>query len=214
LLAAGGYACVRGARQGRRWPHGFVAAWLAVPLALSFAVSLAKPMFVSRYLILCLPALVLFGAAGIAKARPPVVAAALAALLACYSGTRLIDHYGNPDSQNWRAATRYVVDSTRSGDAVIFFPTWASKPFGYYARRMGAPEPPKLGANELAEKRRIWLVIRGSDAAADPSGLRQRRSSLPERLRLSAKRSFTGVEVELYESDRSGRTQSIRPPGA
>jgi mannosyltransferase len=198
LLAGGCYAAALGAREERFWPHGLVAAWLLAPLALSFVISLVTPMFLPKYLILCLPALVLFGAAGIARARPPVVAGALAALLIGICVTRLIGLYQQEARENWREATRYVLASSRSDDGVVFFPTWARKSFAYYARQMGAPEPAKLSGQALSGKRRVRLVIRMSDAAADRSALLRVQSSLRESFHLAGQRSFRGVAIELY----------------
>ena len=70
LLASGCLATMfRGPLQ-RRWPIGFLASWLLVPIAMSFLVSFVKPMFLSYYLIACVPALTLLAAAGIGRIFP------------------------------------------------------------------------------------------------------------------------------------------------
>ena len=71
----------------RRWrPTAailFCAAWLAVPVALAAGISLAKPMFLSRYLIVILPAWVMLAAAGVISLRTmrPVTITAAAVLV-------------------------------------------------------------------------------------------------------------------------------------
>src|ERR1700676_4277865 len=42
-----------------RWPYALILAWLIVPVALTLLASYARPFFVARYLLFCLPALLL-----------------------------------------------------------------------------------------------------------------------------------------------------------
>lgn len=198
LLLGGCSAVFFAWRERRLWPIGFVGACLLVPLVLSFLVSLAKPMFLSRYLIVCLPFLLLVGVAGLARFRPPVIAGVLTVLLGLVCVPRLFTFNQRDAAENWRDATRYVIDASRSGDGFVFFPDYARKPFDYYARRNGTPESPRGDERALTEKRRVWLVIREPDAAANPSLVRQVQSSLAERFQRADQRRFTGVGVELY----------------
>src|ERR1700683_2271832 len=78
LLAGGCYGTVCAIRERRYWPTGFITAWLILPVVFSFAVSMVWPMFLSRYLIICVPALILFGTSALAKMRSQIIAAALA----------------------------------------------------------------------------------------------------------------------------------------
>src|SRR5207245_1278918 len=52
------------------WRLGLLLSWLFVPIVLALAVSLVKPIFVTKYLIVCLPALILLSAKGIDSLRP------------------------------------------------------------------------------------------------------------------------------------------------
>jgi mannosyltransferase len=67
LASAGCYAAGLALRKRTRWRYGYVIAWLLVPVLLSFVLSFAQPMFLSRYVIVSLPALMLLGAAGLAE---------------------------------------------------------------------------------------------------------------------------------------------------
>lgn len=198
LLAGGCYATVSTVREHRSWPHGFVAAWLLVPVVLNFAVSFVQPMFLSYYLIICVPALFLFGATAIARVRPPAVAGALVALLVWLSVTHLVTYYGRDSFENWRDATRYVLAAARPGDGIVFYPEYARKPFDYYARQAGGAGPANLKGQPLAGKQRVWLLIRESDAAAGRSEVQQLQSSLTERYSLADRLGFRRVGVELY----------------
>jgi mannosyltransferase len=185
-------------RERRPWPVGFVAACLFVPLVLSFLASIARPMFLPRYLIICLPFLVLIGAAGLTRLRPPVLARGLVVLLAFVSVARLLGFYQREGPENWRDATQFVLDTSRRGDGFVFFPDYAHKPFDYYSRKNGSPEPPNLDEQQVAAKPRIWLIVRESDATANRAAVEQVRSSLTETFERAEQRRFSNVNVELY----------------
>jgi mannosyltransferase len=198
LLIGGCYAAAFAWRERRTWRVGFVAAWLLVPVALSFLVSLVKPMFLSRYLIICVPALILFGVAGIARLRPAAVVVAASALLAGVSAKGLVGFYAGEAPENWRDATRHVLAATHAGDGLVFVPNYAHRPFAYYARQHGLTEPPNVTGQRLANSQRIWLVTREADVAAGRTQLAQLQASLTESFRLVEARRFAGVGIALY----------------
>lgn len=73
LAAAAAAAWTAWRKHGRSfelWRYGLLFFWLVLPIALVLAASVARPMFVGRYLISSLPALVLLSAAGIWRLRP------------------------------------------------------------------------------------------------------------------------------------------------
>ncbi len=205
LLAGGCYATVAAVRERRYWRQGFVAAWLVAPVVLTFAVSLVRPMFLAPYLIICVPALVLFGTAAIARLRRPVLVGLFVVPLVWLSATQVFVFYGRERGENWRDLARYVLASARPGDAVVFYPYYAGVPFEYYRRQSGVAGPVDLKGQSLAGRQRIWLVIRESDAAANSSEFRQLQASLAERYSVVDRRGFHRVGVRLYVS---------RPPPA
>src|SRR6202043_993479 len=122
LLGGGLVATTFAMRERRYWPVGFVAAWLILPIALCFAVSFVRPMFLSYYLIICVPALILFGTAAIARIQQPIFVGMLVAPLVWLSATQLAAFYGSERGENWRDATQYVLGAMRPGDAIVFYP--------------------------------------------------------------------------------------------
>jgi mannosyltransferase len=198
LLGGCGLAVLRAMKVGDRWRECFLATWLVVPVALSFAGSFVQPMFLSRYLLVSLPALVLLAARGLTKLPSPALLAALVAV-ACAFGLQVSNWYAAPAREDWRAATRYVLASTHPGDAVLYYPTFAQTPFAYYERldggRAGTPPAtlPHLGSDP-----RVWLVIRKEDAVRDPRGLQTLAQALASGYGISQQRSFSGVQVALY----------------
>lgn len=200
LLALASVAIVAALRRKPAWPVGFVAAWFAVPIVLSFAVSMVKPVFVSYYLIASVPALVLLAAAGIAELRPRPIGALAVALMAMLSGWRVTEYYRREVSENWREATRFVLAEQQPGDAIVFFPPYAPAAFAYYVRRHGAAGrgPTDAGWRPSSGDPRVWLAIRASDSTVQRAGLEQRRLAIQQRYRLENRQAFRGVAIELY----------------
>jgi hypothetical protein len=160
-------------------------------------------MFLSKYLIVSLPALVLVAAVGITRIPGRAVAAVLVLALVSLSTRGLADWYQRTSFEDWRGAARYVLATTHVGDGVVFYPRYASVPFGYYERREGAPELENLDPRgQLVErwrvKRRIWLVVREGDAARAPLDLRRLKRALAGKYRPAGRRTFDGVMIELF----------------
>jgi mannosyltransferase len=198
LLAAGCYALVSAIREHRWWRQAFVAAWLLVPVVLSFAVSLVRPMFLSYYLIVCVPALMLFGSAGIAMLRPAVAGGALTAILAVLCTTQLVAYYRRDGVEEWRLASRYILDEARAGDGVVFFPEYVRQSFEYYARRRGVRGPEVLDGRTFADRQDVWLVVGKRHVLARGQQLDRLRASLTERYHRADHGEFRDIEVEHY----------------
>jgi hypothetical protein len=196
LLAAGAFAVVRAVNAHQAWREGFLTAWVVLPVGLSFAASFVQPMFVSRYLLVALPALVLLAARGLTKLPSVWLAAAVAAAI-CVPGIRHVVTWYRADSfEDWRGAARHVLGSSRPGDALRVYPDFAQAPFDYYERQAGGALPETSGA------RRVWLVARGADAGLQPAPLARIEGELGSRYRRVDRRSFTGVVVSLYVAGR------------
>jgi mannosyltransferase len=105
------------------WRIQFLVIWLLFPVALTVLLSFARPVFLGRYMIFCLPALVILVAAGLGRLRPSWLrAAALAGmLLLCWRGTLFV--YGH-DFDNERdasvAAAGFILDQAQAGDTILF----------------------------------------------------------------------------------------------
>ena len=203
LLCALG-AAVAAVRQRRaadpflRWRYWLVACWIAVPPALAALVSVVWPVFVTRYFVVCLPAVVLVLAVGLGQVRPALRVATLLAVLV--AGTQGLHGYypqAYKDGENWRGLVQHVADQARPGDSVIFLSHYGRRPFEYYLRRHAGlaatltpsypalpwqDYPPVVGEARLdlagdqtrlaaAPPRRIWAVLLwGGFGTADDDG--------------------------------------------
>src|SRR5262249_11079315 len=193
-----------------RWGSWFVASWLLVPFAILLAVSLLKPLFVPRYVAMCLPALALLAAAGLRELRPLGRMCGLA-LLVVLSGLGLLNYYRDFPSENseWKALTQFVVSNAASGDQLIFDNGLARPLFEYYRGRQvqlpqvlfpshgptityrdfeGVATPELIASAERYT--RVWFIT------WKPSESLQ--SLLAARFEKLEERRFRGATVQLY----------------
>ncbi len=176
------------------WRYRFVLLWLLLPPLFIFAVSMARPLFLPRYFVFCLPALLLLAAAGLARLRSAwqLTLALVAFLALSFPGSR--SYYRQDfDLQrgNWRETSHYLLNNARPGDALIFHVPMGRMPYEYYHSLFGpsAAAPaviyPRHGdritfldfvekpdyrqiAGSLPEFERVWLVISQAGTPSDP----------------------------------------------
>ncbi|MDR3469897.1 MAG: glycosyltransferase family 39 protein [Xanthobacteraceae bacterium] len=126
--------------------------WLLLPPAILVAASLVKPILVNRYLVMCVPALVLLTGFAIdrllAASRSTIrwcgVAGGLA-MIALYAQAGAAQYREAASQTNpFREMTRYIVGHAQPGDAVIFFTPSAHLSFRYYARDEDSGRLPKI----------------------------------------------------------------------
>jgi mannosyltransferase len=219
--------CTRALRRvyWEDWRYRFLLSWLLLPFLLTFAVSLIKPLFVPRYFIFCLPALLLLVACGIARLRT----AALIPALLCFLFVSLQGTAGyyrrdlDIQRDDWQAATQYVLDHAHSGDALLFHVPMGRMPYEFYHSLSGpalvAPEVlyPQHGdrvtfldfvekpngeelERVLPQHSRAWLVL---TYAKTQSGSQDARSieltSLLKTIYPTVEvNGFPGIEILLY----------------
>ena len=106
------------------WKYWFLLIWLILPAGLILAISLRWPAFESRFLIFCLPPLILLAADGLAQVHGKVLFTVTLMILLGLSLTGTYTYYhgraDEPRTDDWRSATRYVLSQAEMGDAVLF----------------------------------------------------------------------------------------------
>lgn len=198
-------------------------AWLVLPIVALLLVSAIKPIFVSRYLTMSLPALVLLASAGLQRLRPLARVVGVTGLVVLASlGVR--NYYaGLPgEGEQWRELTSFVVKNSLARDRLILDNGIARPVFEYYRRSAVWPEvifprhgsrityrdfegiaTPKLVASMKETDGRVWLIARDADR-----GLEQ---AMAERFHLSEQRNFRGARVLLYVRSASPRFPASVP---
>jgi mannosyltransferase len=195
-LLAAGVICVaffRDAHMGAA--RTILLAWLIVPICLAIIVSFVTPVFQSNYLIICVPPLALIASAAIFRVTHRYGQPALILLVMGVSAFQLSRYYSSPSVQDWRRASLHVFQFERPGDAIVFYPEYAHKPFDYYARQFA---PSFLPRTDAANSVRTWLMIRGSDARAHPADVTRLQAQLGKAAVAIERSRFQRVDVELY----------------
>lgn len=106
------------------WRYQFLCLWLLFPIALTALLSFARPVFLGRYMIFCLPALVILVAAGVLSVRPRWLAALVAAafiLLGARTVPFVYDHDFDTERDASGTAVNLILDHAQPGDAIMFY---------------------------------------------------------------------------------------------
>jgi mannosyltransferase len=117
------------------WRIQFLLTWLLFPVLLTVLLSFARPVFLGRYMIFCLPALLILAAAGLARIRQSwLMGAALAGVL-LLGGRGILFVYGHDfdyERDASGAASNFILDHAESGDAVIFHIAETRIPYEFF----------------------------------------------------------------------------------
>lgn len=207
-------------RSMERWKLGLLWSCLVLPPFLVIAVSnLGKQMFYYRYLLICLPPLVLLAARGCLSLRSRYVASAVLLLLCCLSLATVRRYYSAPQ-EDWREATRYLLRNSRSDDTVLVYPIYAEQPVRYYEQQFNPQANPLhvvpaqlYSAAERANDRPrlIWLLSCRQD-----SFLREYRLNLSQTYSYHFEQHYDGSVVleEYSDQEQTSRNRSYIKPGA
>lgn len=148
-------------RDARYW---LLVASAVLPIAGAIAISLVKPMFIPRYLIMVLPPLAMAVGVAVMSLRPPLVRPVLAVALVGVLAAGLPAAYGGGQDTNWRAAGRWMAEEIRPGDRIVMM-SWHGSPLEYYLLRFEPPaEPARMREDEAlleAVDGRVWVSFTG-----------------------------------------------------
>ena len=213
------------------WRVGFLFSWLFIPLFLVLLISLRQSMFLNRYLLICVPALVLLAAAGIGtiKRRDLMIAAALLMLCLSVSGISQYYHFRG-GRQEWKSATEYILTQAHPGDTIIFHIAPGRLLFDYYADRYFSSSRPQLDIsfpkfkdekdnptaleyspplrNEILDatdsRSRVWLILYQDEWSFTSEMSLRLRTRLAAKHAEAQERKFEKITVIFYSglSDR------------
>jgi mannosyltransferase len=207
------------------WRYGFLLTWLLLPILLALAASAIEPVFVAKYLLGCLPALVILAAAGIScirlpgRVRFPVLSGAILISLLALSTQATLAYYTNHEKEDWRSAANLVASRWEPGDSFLIYKP-AANYFGHYLEQLGTQDSemrPAVGSEwrgfirsgpdreEIArflpdEPQRIWLVL----VHDDESTTGEIQAALESKYRSEETHEFYKVGVILYDDPKPG----------
>ena len=194
----------------QRWPYTLTASLFFSPIVLTLLVSLVRPVFYHRFLIICLPAFALMTAVG--ALRIPRQSWRLVAV----TGVCVLSLVGTVMSysrvtEDWRGAISYLIANERPGDRVLYY-----QPVGYFAGQNyrewlageNAYRPVETAVDptdnsweqKIENAPRVWLVLyRTRPADAQTRAIEQEllRSYTP-----GEQKAFRGITVMEYDSRR------------
>ena len=130
---------VVGASERERPAIGFLLLSAVLPVAVDLLVSIFKPLFVTRYLLIGLPFFVLLAATGLTRIKPRAVMVMIAVSIIAMSLFQDRDFYHSPPTQDWRGAVNFVASQSERGDLLLIYPDWERAPVDYYCGRHTQP---------------------------------------------------------------------------
>jgi mannosyltransferase len=201
------------------WKYWFLLIWLILPVASVLAISRLWPSFQSRFLILCVPPLVLLVADALTRIHSKLLFSATLMILLGLALNGTYSYYGGADNEHtddWRDATRYILSQAEGGDAVLFSYSEEKLAFDQYQWRFHAtgspihefPEETDLELLTLrpsrpsaalldkiaSEYRRVWVI-----SAFQPNrASRQVEAVLRSHFREYGERDFGFVHADLF----------------
>ncbi|HET7441103.1 MAG TPA: glycosyltransferase family 39 protein [Terriglobales bacterium] len=230
-LAPLGRQLFRRQRAWRIWRYEFLLIWLLFPIAFTAVVSLVRPMFVARYFVFCLPALIILAAAGLARIpRVWLLIPAVGLLLALsLKGTlSYYEHDFDLDRDDWRSATYYILNHAKAGDVIMFHIAMSRMPYEFYksvypagARGPTVIYPARAGGinyrdfmgkpsadfiqSAAVSYDRVWVVLKDNQAKDGGPDFTTQLIGQVFGIFYSTRNDelFSGIEVRLYEH-RSG----------
>ena len=207
------------------WRVCFLVAWFLGPIILTILLSFTRPVFLPRYMLFCLPPMLILAAAGLSRVRNPWLFAVSAAgiLLLSLQGTFFV--YGH-DFDNERdasgAAVNFILDHSQPGDAVIFHIAATRIPYEFFQslHPAGSSTPEILFPHNAAgfdyrdftgkptadlvrqaapSHQRVWVMLMNNtrDGEVDLS-TKMLDDVLPESFPQESAWRFPKVEVRLY----------------
>jgi len=154
-----------------------------LPAMIAALVSVVHPIFLARYLIFSLPAMILLAAAGMMTMTRMRLGLILVIALCAMSVPTIFRDYHKP-REDWRSASKSILASAQAGDAVVFFPFYTRIMLDYYHDRYlqnvspvhvfapgfydaGEDERDLLRALDADPQqfRHVWIVLYRSDSA-------------------------------------------------
>lgn len=183
----------RSLRSSESWHWALAFFLLAGPIVLSLCISLKMPLFLNRYLLVCVPPVCILTAKGLLGFnRRWLSLTVVSVFLVCETAAlfqyfHYRSHYGE-----WRTATREILSEHHPGDAIVFSMAHGRLLFDYYRNQEHAaskdldevypdlsraatdpqalsyyPQPAAVQLADLARHERVWLIVYPEDMAAD-----------------------------------------------
>ena len=214
VLALALTALLRDERRGwrtlgaalREWAILRCLAYFAVPIAIMVAISLVRPLMVSRHMLMTAPGYFLLVAVGLSRLLRNRLLTLGAAGLVLFLLPGVIHRVSKPRTPDHRAATTVVLANATAGDLVLLSPPERSRILEYYVRGptpmfrmclgLSSDASPEQVERCLRDARRVWVMFSSSATRLkDPTFL----ALLTEQFRPVRSEEFFRLRLALYE---------------
>jgi len=155
--------------QLQRWRYALVASAIATPVIITLLVSIIRPAFYHRFLIICLPGWLLMIAIALTQIRLRGWRTAAIFLVCGLSLAATVLLYRRV-TEDWRSAVAYLVAMTRPDDRVLYYQSvgqFAVENYRDWLQPPNAARPGSIAINpgnpdwqrEIEHAPRVWLVL-------------------------------------------------------
>jgi mannosyltransferase len=181
------------------WVYVFVGLWLAVPVALTLLISHWRPVFSPRFLMICLPAVVLLVGEGLSSVKRPIARYGFAAVLFTSAIMALPSYYRRPGLEDWRGVADYLTKNVQPSDVIVVDVYYRDAfDIAFRQSQQNCPTqkvmPLLPGRNVLKDVHRIWIVSCHPTRKAHDEV-----RATPRDFFLHSKANFVGIEVLRFE---------------
>jgi mannosyltransferase len=192
-----------------RWGCSLIASLVATPIVLTLLVSMVRPAFYHRFLIICLPGWVLMTAVGAAQLRSRawrMFAIAIVCALSLVSVVILQRRV----TEDWRGAVNYLIARGTSDDRVLYYQSvgeFAGESYRDWLPGGNTSRPLPIGVNpdgpewlsKMDHAPRVWLVLyRAKLGDAEIDKIQQELGRLNFSLKFV--RLYNGVAIMEFEA--------------
>lgn len=181
------------------WSFLVLALWLFLPVLLTLAISVWKPIYAPRFLIFCLPAALLLMAEGIAEIRFAWLRYALVLALIVGEIGPIRSYCAEAGEEDWKSAVHFLAANVQPGDAAVLPNPYCELPLKYAVEHAGVVVPefkiisaPNLQGLQANGSDRIWMVT--CSATKDANA----KAALGE-YRVAEQTRFKGVQIAMLE---------------
>jgi hypothetical protein len=210
-------------RSRDSWTRLLPLMWTGLRILITLtATYLGKPSFGERYLLMCVPGLVLLTGSLIAPLRRPALILPIVLVLsvAGFSGVRNYYHVDYEKiPENYPELANFIADKSASGDAIIFYWSRMEIPNRYYMERFpsSVPRPTSIypiprsvdplriipseeGPPQFstAGYPRVWFVVHRLATMREDPAIEQITTALDKEFSLEQANNFNTFTVVLY----------------
>ncbi len=197
-----------------RWRYALVVSGFFTPVAISLLVSVVRPVFYHRFLIICLPFWVLMMAVGAEQISTRRWRTAAIAAVCVLSLVATVTSYTRV-KEDWRGAVGYLIDHAQPQDRVLYYDFLSGYGVERYRNWLEGPDSKRPTAivigqpgvdweKQTEQAPRVWLVMYRANPD-DPGAARAIQSTLQGHFTAEAPVRFRAITVIEYRAKPGGQ---------